>query len=97
MSEATYTEPDDTNPIGRFTCTHAHKEKRTANSLVEHLGLTVAAARTKPCIRVRAGELPAAVAAVERLLARDGSFFCSGNLLLRVIDRPGRRVVLRAG
>ena len=88
-TEASYTEPDNANPIGRFDCGHAHAERLTATSLIEHLRVTPAMARAKPRIRVSPGEGHLAAAAAERVLAGEGTYFHSGGPIVRIVDRLG--------
>ena len=85
-SAAVYTEPDAGHPIGQFRCGCMHAEKRSANALIERLGLTPAEARAKPRIRVSPGEVHRAVAAAERVLAADGRYFHAGGPVVRIVD-----------
>lgn len=89
---ATYTEPHSGNPFGRFRCCHAHAEKRRTAGLLDHLGLTLAMARTNPRIRISAGNTYLAVAAAERELAADGAYFHAGGPIVRIVNRPGQGI-----
>lgn len=92
-SEAVYVEADRTHPIGQFRCVHAHAERQDTGRLIEHLGLTTAAARAKPRIRVAPGEVHLAAAAAERVLASDGTYFQAGGPIVRVAVDPASGAV----
>ena len=85
--QAAYTEPEVAHPFGQFHCAHAHAERRSAPSLIQHLGLTLAEARAKPRIRVSAGDVHRAAGAAERVLAADGRYFHAGGPIVRIINR----------
>lgn len=91
-ASATYAEPHLGTPFGRFHCRHAHTERRRIVGLLDHLGLTPAKARAKPRIRVSAGDTHLAVAAAERLLAGEGTYFHARGPIVRVVNRPGRGI-----
>ena len=83
--EAGYLEPCFGNPIGLFRCAHNHSEKRGAESLIDHLGITPDVARAKAVIYMQTGETHRAAAASERVLAADGSYFNARGPIVRVI------------
>lgn len=83
--EAAYLEPCFGNPIGLFRCTHNHSEKRGAESLIDHLGITPDVARAKAVILMQTGETHRAAAASERVLAAEGSYFNARGPIVRII------------
>lgn len=91
-SQADYLEPDFGRPIGRFRCAHQHAETRDAQSLIDHLGLTPDVARAKAVVFMQTGETHRAVAASERVLAADGSYFNAGGPIVRIVTKPGQGI-----
>ena len=89
---AIYTEPHSGNPFGRFSCDHRHTERKTTTDLIEHVGLILAQARTKPRIRVSPGDSHLAAGAGERVLAADGTYFHAGGQIVRIVHRLGQGV-----
>jgi hypothetical protein len=87
-SQAGYLEPCFGSPIGQFRCAHKHSEKRDAQSLIDHLGITPDVARAKAVVLMQTGESYRAVAASERVLAADGRYFNAGGPIVRIITRP---------
>lgn len=85
-SSAGYLEPCFGNPIGQFRCTHDHTEKRDAQSLIDHLGITPDIARAKAVIFMQTGETHRAAAASERVLAADGRYFNARGPIVRIIN-----------
>lgn len=83
--EAGYLEPCFGRPIGQFRCTHIHSEKRDAESLIDHLGITAEVARAKAVIFMQTGETHRAAAASERVMASDGSYFNARGPIVRII------------
>lgn len=90
--QAGYMEPSFGRPIGQFRCAHKHAEKRDAQSLIDHLGITPDVARAKAVVFMQTGESYRAVAASERVLAADGGYFNAGGPIVRVVERPGRGI-----
>lgn len=84
-SQAGYLEPCFGRPIGQFRCTHDHSEKREAESLIDHLGITPDVARAKAVIFMQTGETYRAAAASERVLAADGSYYNARGPIVRII------------
>lgn len=91
-SEAGYLEPCFGRPIGQFRCAHNHSEKRDAQSLIDHLGITPDIARAKAVILLQTGESYRAVAASERVLAADGRYYNAGGPIVRTIQMPGQGI-----
>jgi hypothetical protein len=87
-SQAGYLEPCFGSPIGQFRCTHKHPERRDSQSLIDHLGITPDVARAKAVVFMQTGESYRAVAASERVLAADGSYFNAGGPIVRITMRP---------
>ncbi|SDQ79813.1 hypothetical protein [Brevundimonas sp. 374] len=85
QAQAGYLEPCFGHPIGLFRCTHNHSEKRDAESLIDHLGITPEVARAKAVIYMQTGETHRAAAASERVLAADGSYFDARGPIVRII------------
>lgn len=86
QAQAGYLEPCFGNPIGLFRCTHNHSEKRDAESLIDHLGITPEVARAKAVIYMQTGETHRAAAASERVLATDGRYFNARGPIVRIIE-----------
>lgn len=89
---AGYQEPCFGSPIGQFRCAHRHVEQRDAQSLIDHLGITPDVARAKAVVLMQTGETYRAVAASERVLAADGSYFNAGGPIVRIIRRPDQGI-----
>ena len=85
---AAYFEPDDTYPVGGFCCQHSHRDKYRIRQLLDYLGVTNAAARHKPVIRIVAGDLHRVVDAGEKELAARGQNYQSGGLIVSVSTDP---------
>jgi len=86
QAQAGYLEPCFGNPIGLFRCTHNHSEKRDAESLIDHVGITPEVARAKAAIYMPTGETHRAAAASERVLATDGRYFNARGPIVRIIE-----------
>jgi hypothetical protein len=91
-SQAGYLEPCFGRPIGQFRCAHKHSEQRDAQSLIDHLGISPDVARAKAVVYMQTGESYRAVAASERVLAADGSYFNAGGPIVRIITRPDQGI-----
>lgn len=87
-SEATYAEPDPRHAVGQFRCNHSHAESRDTVRLIEHLGLTEAAARAKARILVSPGDAHIASMAAEGVLALDGRYFQAGGPIVHITSDP---------
>lgn len=85
-SQAGYLEPSFGRPIGLFRCAHNHAEKRDAQSLIDHLGVTPDIARAKAVIYMVTGETHRAAAASERVLSEDGTYFNATGPIVRIIS-----------
>jgi len=83
--DAGYLEPCFGRPIGQFRCSHNHSERRDAESLIDHLGITPDVARAKAVIFMQTGETHRAAAASERVLAADGSYFNARGPIVRIV------------
>lgn len=86
--EATYSEADARHAVGQFRCNHSHVESRDTVRLIEHLGLTEAAARAKARIRVSPGDAHIASMAAEGVLALDGRYFQAGGPIVHIASDP---------
>ncbi|MBN9466565.1 hypothetical protein [Brevundimonas sp.] len=86
QAQAGYLEPCFGHPIGLFRCTHNHSEKRDAESLIDHLGITPEVARAKAAIYMPTGETHRAAAVSERVLATHGRYFNAGGPIVRIIE-----------
>jgi hypothetical protein len=67
-----YYEPNANFPLGGFHCFHSHGEGLSIRYLLEFLGVSPAAARMKPSIRVMPGQLHQIVPFAEKVLADTG-------------------------
>ncbi len=85
---ATYTEPDERNPIGFFHCVELAHEKYCASDLLEFLGVTKAVARHKPVIRVVPGDLHRVIDAAEMVLAARGRHYQYSGLIASISIDP---------
>ncbi len=83
-SGACYFEPTDEFPTGGFKCQHSHGDRFSVGDLLESLGVTPAAAREKPLIRVVAGSLARVVDGAERLLAEAGTHFQQAGVIVSI-------------
>ncbi|MFO1263985.1 MAG: hypothetical protein U1E84_11705 [Rhodoferax sp.] len=87
-SSATYTEPDEYQPLGAFRCKEACHAHLTAKDLLEELGVPKMVARNKPTIRNIPGNLHEVVDAAERVLAGRGKYYQSGTVIVSVTTDP---------
>lgn len=91
-SGTAYFEPDDHWPIGGFKCLHGHCAERHIRDLLRVLDIEAAAARTKPAIRILAGEIHRVVDAAERELVQSRRYYQRGSQIVTVVTDPGTRV-----
>ena len=90
--EADYLEPDFGSPIGQFRCAHKHAEKRDAQGLIDHLGITPDVARAKAVVLMQTGETHRAVAASERVASKDGRYFNATGPIVRIVTKAGQGI-----
>lgn len=83
-----YFEPDGDFPIGGYKCQHSHGDKYRIGALLDFVGVTVEAAKHKPSIRVKKGELHRIVDAAEQELASTGCYYQRGGLIVSVNTDP---------
>ena len=86
-----YFEPDDNWPISGFKCLHGHCAARHIRDLLRFVDVEINAARTKPTIRVMAGEIHRVVDAAERELTQSRRHYQRGGLIVTVVTDPGTR------
>lgn len=85
---AAYFDPDETYPIGGFSCMHSHGKNYKIKQLLERTGINIVMARHKPVIRIVAGDLHRVVDAAENELANNGRHYQSGGLIVSVSTDP---------
>ncbi|NCP82675.1 MAG: hypothetical protein GW826_10245, partial [Rhodoferax sp.] len=83
-----YFEPSDLYPVGGFKCQHAHGDVHRIGALLAFLGVTFAAAKHKPSIKVEAGELHRIVDAAENELAATRRYYQRGGLIVAINTDP---------
>ena len=83
-----YFEPSDLYPVGGFKCQHAHGDVHRIGALLAFLGVTFAAAKHKPSIKVEAGELHRIVDAAENELAATRRYYQRGGLIVAISTDP---------
>lgn len=88
-SGAAYFEPDGTWPVGGFKCLHSHGNQYRMRDLLQHLNVSIAAARMKATIRLLPGEIHRIVDAAERNLAITGRHYQRGGLIVTITTDPG--------
>lgn len=76
------------HPLGGFRCQHSHGEKYHLGQFLGILGVSKAAARNRPTIKVQPGELYRQVDAAEHLLAQSGRYYQRGGLIVSVQVDP---------
>ena len=87
-AKATYSEPDDRNAAGVFTCSHNHTGRHSTKDLLDFLGVGKMEARHKPGIRVADGELHRIIEASELVLAGRHTHYQSGWMIVSVTTDP---------
>ena len=87
-SGTAYFEPSDAYPIGGFCCQHSHREQYHIGELLADLGMSATEAQHKPLIRVVDGQLDAVAEAAELALARAGSHFLAGDVIVSISVDP---------
>jgi hypothetical protein len=87
-AKATYSEPDDRNVAGVFTCSHNHVERYSTKDLLDFLGVGKMEARHKASIRVADGELNRIIEASELVLAGCHTHYQSGGMIVSVSTDP---------
>ncbi len=88
QTSATYAEPDTVNATGVYCCPSAHPQRHTTLDLLEYLGVPKMDARHKPVIRVVNGDLHRVTAVAEGELAKLGTYFQSGGLIVFISTDP---------
>lgn len=81
---ATYCEPDDRYPLGKFECQHSHSPQRKIRDVLNFLGIAKTTAKHKPTIRVIEGDMHRVVDAAEQELAKTGRYYEYGGLIVEV-------------
>lgn len=81
---ATFTEPDDTHPLGTFKCAGTHQSKVRARSLVDWLEVPIELARGKDIIRLHSGEMNRIAAGAEQVLVKMGGYYQAGSTIVRL-------------
>jgi len=86
--EARYFEPSPEMPLGAFHCPCSHNEPRPIGALLDKLHVDRQAARCKPCIRVKQGELHRIVGAAESVLAQRGDLYRFNGMIVSLKGDP---------
>lgn len=85
---AVYSEPSENAPLGSFFCPGHREHRPKASHLIKLLGVDREAARCKPRIKVRQGEMHRVVAAAEKVLADQHDLYRSNGLIVRLKVDP---------
>ena len=86
-----YFEPSGLYPVGGYNCQHGHGDVRRIGALLETLGVSFQAAKHKPTIHVRPGELHRIVDFAERELAESKVYYQRGGLIVAINTDPESR------
>lgn len=85
---AVYCEPSENAPLGNFLCLGHHEHRPRISHLIKLLGVDRDAARCKPLISVRQGEMHRIVVAAEKVLAQHNDLYRSNGIIVRLKVDP---------
>lgn len=87
--DAIYTEPDEFNSLGRYTCPYRHGERVALAGVLEKLDIDTALASGKPRIHMVTGDPGPVLAAAEYVLSQGGDLYQSNGALVTVRKADG--------
>ena len=88
-SGTVYFEPTEQHKYGAFKCFHGHCSKRKFGDFLEHIGVSLFAAKHGAVITILPGEFDKVIDAAEAELVHLGNFYQRSGVISNVLTDPG--------